>query len=228
MEMPSIRRRSATRPVSRAFLRLGMWVAVFAVVALFGLLAVAVGPAYFGFHQTRIYGSSMGGALPVGSVAVTRTVGIDDVQVGDVVAVGSRDGAPATLHRVVTIERTAEGVRVTTKGDANPVADPPRYLTGNGDRVVYHVPFAGYLLDWASGDAGAYLLLGSAAVLLIVVTVPRRQTGPIHAPALDAPIPSGILPAMRAAPAGAPASPIAPRLKGQHGLAASARLPKAA
>ena len=92
----------------------------------------------------------MGSSLPTGSIAVTETVGSEEVRVGDIVAF-ARHGEKATvMHRVTGIEERDAQRLATLRGDMNGAADPePLLLSGNGDRLVYYVPFLGYVVHYS-------------------------------------------------------------------------------
>jgi signal peptidase len=144
-------------------------------LATAGLFLMATAPAFAGFHAITVAGGSMGDALPVGSVAVTRTVSAGDVRVGDVIAFRRSESAAPTLHRVVAIEER-EGRRVaTTRGDANATDDyEPLALERSGERVLYYVPWAGYLFALARSGASRLLIAGLAAVLAARIVLSRR------------------------------------------------------
>lgn len=215
------------------------WTSGGVLAVLLILLMVATAPAYLGYHQSTVLGGSMGNSLPVGSVAVTKTIPAEAIAVGDVIAVGHGDHVPSVLHRVVAIEDVPEGRLVITRGDANPTADPgPQLITGRGDRVVYYVPWAGYLLaaartNWGVGLIGAIVLLLLAPVLAgrlrRAEPPPEAATGPL--PARTAPVQLAPLPRTLAAwPA--PSSTLQPRMKSQRaaaqGIDAVQGIPRAA
>lgn len=128
-------------------------------VVILALLAVTL-PALFGLHAVTVYGGSMGKALPAGSVAVTRPVDAGALRAGDIIAIGKQTGAVPTLHRIVSIERTGSQSVLITRGDANATNDPGAIaVDGQGDRVVYHVPFIGYILAFTRTEAGMLLLM---------------------------------------------------------------------
>ncbi|MBA4180330.1 MAG: signal peptidase I [Anaerolinea sp.] len=130
------------------------------IVGVVLLVMAATVPALAGFHPVTIYGGSMGRALPLGSVAVMQPVDSSAVSPGDVIAVGRGAGLPV-IHRVIEIEDVEEGRVVTLKGDANATPDANRViLTGRGDRLVYYVPWAGYILAFAGSPGGVAALVG--------------------------------------------------------------------
>ncbi len=158
---PSGRRASQADAVTRSATRIAGY--VIGVVALVAVLAVTL-PAFVGYHTVIITGGSMASALPVGSVAVTRTVDFEDVRPGDVIAFQRPGAALPVVHRIVEIHDTNDGRVATTKGDANAEADPqPLPLNGRGDRVAYFVPWIGYGLVFVRTPLGAALILIAGA-----------------------------------------------------------------
>ena len=141
-------------------------------VVLVALVALAA-PVTWGWHQATVLGGSMGAALPVGSVAVLRTVDARDLNVGDIIAVKAT-GARTVMHRIADIEESGAERVAILKGDANEHADAvPVVLRGEGDRVAYHVPLAGYLFAWARSPF--VLVIAAAMLLLPEVAVPLRS-----------------------------------------------------
>jgi signal peptidase len=95
-------------------------------------------------------GGSMGSTAPIGSVAVIEDVPPESLEVGDVIVFRPPSSGKAReplMHRIISIEEV-DGQRVVgTKGDANESADPWQLrLSGEGGRLVYVVPYVGYLL----------------------------------------------------------------------------------
>lgn len=127
-----------------------------AAYLVLGLAAVfvsagTVAPALLGYHSTTVYGGSMGSNMPAGSVAVTETVGFEDVRVGDVIAFARGDRHQPVMHRVTAIDERDGQRFATLRGDSNGAADtePLVLASGQGDRLVYHVPLLGYVLHYA-------------------------------------------------------------------------------
>jgi signal peptidase len=147
-----------------------------AIVAMIGVLALigaATLPTLFGYHTYAINGGSMEPTLKLGSAAVTKPTSPFALEIGDVIS-RHDDGKHATLHRIVDII-TVDGERqFITQGDQNRTPDAePVVLTGFGDKVVYSVPYAGYLLNMARSWWGRFLLLGVPAAF-VVATSGRR------------------------------------------------------
>ena len=184
--MPSwfpIKRLPAWRP--RQMVRL-------AGLACLGLLLILVIslliPAVFTLFGCRvyvIYGGSMGSALPAGSIGITETVDSQTLKVGDVVAIKRPGRALPVLHRIATMETTGDTTVYTTKGDSNGSPDPePVTLQGSGDRVVFAIPYLGYLVHFARGAMGRVLLLLIPSLLLLGLAlwqVWQPKARPLHA-----------------------------------------------
>ena len=148
------------------------WTYLAVALALIVLLAIPTTLALFGYRAYVIYGGSMGSALRNGSLAVTRQIDPDSINVGDVVAISKSSHSLPVLHRIIDVQ-TADGARrFVTQGDANSEPDPdPASLRGSGDRVVFSIPYLGYVVHFARSPAGRALLLFVPAVLLVGIVL---------------------------------------------------------
>ena len=172
---PSALRR-ATRLLSYALL------GALSGVAL--LVAAATLPVVFGYHAYIVYGGSMAPSIKAGSVAVSKPSSPQSLEVGDVIARRPFPDSPPVLHRIVDIT-TVDGQRhFVTQGDENAAPDPdPVAFDGAGDKVVYSVPYAGYILHYGGGRLGRLLLIAAPLAALAVLVLrdtwrrPRRGKG---------------------------------------------------
>jgi signal peptidase len=140
-------------------------VAVFAYLALLGL----------GYKPAAVYSGSMVPTLPVGSLAVDRSVPSKSVRVGDIITFADPyvRGRIVT-HRVVRIFHTPHGLAYRTKGDANAVRDPWTIrLPGSVGRVSFSIPYGGYAL-WYLHTREVRTGLILFAALLILTWMLRR------------------------------------------------------
>jgi signal peptidase I len=160
-----------------------------AALGLLALLAIAglmLLPPVFGFQRYVIEGGSMGGALPRGSIAYEEVVPAARIGVGDVITYRPPGRASARVtHRVVWIGRDQAGARTyRTRGDLNRVRDPWTFsLAGRTQaRLVFHVPFAGYVVEALSVRAVRMLVFGLPA-LVIAAGAFRRAWRSARAPA---------------------------------------------
>jgi hypothetical protein len=74
------------------------------------------------------------------------------------------------LHRIIEITNVGGELQFVTQGDQNQTADPtPVSLEGPGDKVVYSVPYAGYILKFSGSTAGQIFLIGVPLLVLAVI-----------------------------------------------------------
>ena len=111
---------------------------------LAAVLAVVVFEPFGAVRATVIRGSSMGDALPLGSVAISVGAKGDEIEAGDVIVFRQQSGH-VVFHRVEAVTMGETGTVARTRGDANGAADAnPVSLDGEGSRVVAHIPYMGY------------------------------------------------------------------------------------
>jgi signal peptidase len=152
-----------------------------AVLVVVGALAASLAPRLLGYSSIIVYGGSMADSVSVGSIAVTEEVSTEDVGVGDVIVFHPPTTPPnpsPLMHRVVSV-REEDGQRLfRTKGDANATPDPWEIgIEGRGSRVVYAVPYMGYLVNFARTPLGWVLLLFLPATYLGLTTLRRIWAG---------------------------------------------------
>ena len=122
------------------------WALTLAVVALGVLFATG----FLGFKLAVIDGISMEPTYSRGDVAIVRE-GVDPatLEVGDVVL--HRRGDLTVVHRIVAIEEGADGPVFTTQGDNRSSPDPPFGAEQLEGKVVFTIPWVGYLNLWLRG-----------------------------------------------------------------------------
>ena len=113
-----------------------------------------------GNYEVKIVQSgSMEPKIKTGSIVVIKPD--DSYGVGDIITFGkdTRRDVPTT-HRIVS-DKVESGVFVyTTKGDANEDTDPHEVRKSEViGKVVFSVPYVGYLLDFARKPIGFILLI---------------------------------------------------------------------
>ena len=140
-------------------------------------LAASLGPQLLGYSSVVVYGGSMADSISAGSIAVTEEVQPENVGVGNVIVFhppAASANSPPLMHRVVSV-REENGQRFfRTKGDANQTPDPVEVaLQDAGSRVVYTVPYVGYLVHFAQTLLG-WLLLVALPVAYLGLTGLRR------------------------------------------------------
>ena len=153
-------------------LRILSYALMAALVGVLVVVAVATVPTLFGYHAYIVYGGSMDPSLKLGSVAVGKPVAPEELEVGDVIVRRwSADSSPV-LHRIVDITIDDGQYLFTTQGDQNGQPDPtPASFEGKGDKIIYTVPYVGFLFHFARTTAGFLSLVATPIALLLGQTL---------------------------------------------------------
>jgi signal peptidase I len=133
-------------------LRIGLGV-MLGVVASLALLPVIA--ALGGYTSVTLTSGSMGPSYPAGSLLLVEHVPVDQLALGDIVAIRRPALDALVTHRIIGIERALDGLRLQTRGDTAPAADPG---WTNGDavegRLVTGVRALGGLREWSCPRSG--------------------------------------------------------------------------
>jgi signal peptidase I len=150
-----------------------------------------------GFQRYAIVGPSMTGTYDLGSVVFDKPVPVADLRVGDVITYlpPPQSQVPHLVtHRIYSIRHLQGSTVYRTKGDANPAPDPWRFQLGatTQPRVVFAVPYAGFLFMGLSFRIVRILLVGVPAGLIALASLveflrslrrsdsPAPDTAPVH------------------------------------------------
>lgn len=141
------------------------------IFAVLVLVAVVIAISTFkipGNYMLLIVESgSMEPAIKAGSVVITKPQA--DYQINDIVTVLEPANPRVMLtHRIVEIEKAGKDTAYVTKGDANNGNDAKKrvkpYVVG---KVLFSVPFIGYLVDFIKTKNGLLVLIIIPSVLII-------------------------------------------------------------
>ena len=144
------------------------WIFGIALVAVIGLFLVSLLRPGAAFQIKIVKSGSMEPALKTGSIVFIMPR--NSYSVGDVVTFGedSKNAIPTT-HRLVATRTEGNTSYFNTKGDANATQDPEEITQANIiGKVVFTIPFAGYILDFARQPWGFALLIGIPATLVVL------------------------------------------------------------
>lgn len=134
---------------------LGMALSAVLLLAVAGIAAlVIVVPLVVGGQALTVLTNSMAPGLPPGTLIVIKPVNIDDVLVGDVITYQIESGKPAVVtHRVVERTVNLEGeTTLVTKGDNNDLADDPIQQIQVRGKLMYAVPWIGWVNNIITGE----------------------------------------------------------------------------
>jgi signal peptidase len=165
---------------------LGRAISFALLLTTLGLAVVLlVVPKLVGGVPITILSGSMRPVMPPGTVVVVRPVDADEIRVGDVVTYQAASGEPMLVtHRVTEVTRSTEGrASFTLQGDNNDAPDEPvrpEQVTG---RMIYAVPYVGWVMNGLnSGEGplrtrwGAFALLAYGALAFLRGAVAQFRT----------------------------------------------------
>ena len=144
------------------------YVFITCVVAIALLLLTTLVPIPGNFKVKVVKSGSMEPYIKTGGLVVISP-GANYV-VGDVITFGkdTKTQIPTT-HRIVSVNGEGSLRTFTTKGDANDSVDPNvTRLSDVHGKVIFTLPYAGYVLDFAKQPLGFALLVGVPALLIVI------------------------------------------------------------
>ena len=146
------------------------WVFMLAVISLGALLMVSLVPV--AHIQVKVVKSgSMEPTIKTGGIVIDRPA--TSYRVGDIVTFGADTKTQIpTTHRIVGVEGEGATTVFVTKGDANEENDPVATRVGDvHGKVIFTMPYVGYILDFARQPLGFALLVGVPAAFIILEEV---------------------------------------------------------
>ena len=132
------------------------------LIAIVLIIAIPIAiPKLFGLQEYNVISGSMEPTISVGSIVYVKGQNWNQLSEGDIIAFES--GASVVTHRIKEMHN--DTMTITTKGDANNVADFNDIDFSNViGRVVAHFPVFGLIAAWLSETVGKIV----AAMVLIV------------------------------------------------------------
>ena len=121
-------------------------------------------PMPFGYGAAVVLSGSMEPEFSQGDLIIVKEA--DSLIEGEIVVY--QESGMLIVHRIIDID----GETITTKGDANAVADNPIDRLAVKGEVVFSIPFIGTLVNLLKTPIGTILIF-AAAILLI--EIPRRK-----------------------------------------------------
>lgn len=165
---------------------------IIAILAIAALFLVSLVPIPGNVEVKIVQSGSMEPSIMTGAIVVIKPE--SSYSVGEVVTFGkdTKKDVPTT-HRIVLAKTDAAsgGMVFTTKGDNNEDVDPnPLYEKDIIGKVIFDMPYVGYILDFAKKPIGFSLLIAIPAGLIIldearvilreVLTLQRRRKRENH------------------------------------------------
>jgi signal peptidase len=147
----------------------GLYGTFLVAVLLLGALVVIPALPISGNVQVKIVKSgSMEPVLKTGSIVIDKPQAT--YHIGDIVTFGADTKAQVpTTHRIIAISGEGASAMITTKGDANNTPDAsPSPMSSVHGKVIFTLPYLGYILSFARQPVGFVVLIGVPAILIIL------------------------------------------------------------
>lgn len=152
--------------------RLLEWVArglswlFFIVVAVLVILVLVV-PRVIGAVPLAVLSSSMEPTFRPGTLVVSQPVDPATLAIGQVITFQPVSGDPTLVtHRIIGLGYVDNDVVITTQGDNNTSPDEPIISAQVMGRVVYSIPFVGYVTNaLPAGQKNAVIYIAAGSLL---------------------------------------------------------------
>lgn len=163
------RQRPASRGAALPRLAADAVSAVLLWTSILAALVLVVVPFATGSTAYSVLTNSMAPAYPPGTFLVVKPAPFDELRVGDVVTYQIESGRPEVItHRITGFAADQDGSRLLVlKGDNNGVADEPVREVQVRGRLLYAVPYVGFLAN-ALGRQDRGLIINVVAAGLIL------------------------------------------------------------
>ena len=141
------------------------------VILVLAVLIVILlgGVRLIGFTPYAVTSGSMEPKYKVGSVVYVKHIDPEKLKIGDVITFRIIKDELAT-HRIIRVERAADGLQFWTKGDANSISDGNPVAAGNVvGKVYFTVPFLGVFAGFLDNTRGKIIIVLGALMLLVLI-----------------------------------------------------------
>ncbi|MDV3428111.1 MAG: signal peptidase I [Bacillota bacterium] len=130
-------------------------------------------PSLLGYKLYYVASGSMTPALPVGSLIIVRETDAAGIKNSDIITFKGVSGTVIT-HRVVEVFNDKKSFK--TRGDANNTNDPMPVALGNVlGKVVLHIPYVGYLMNFFKTRYGLIVIAAVITYMMILNLVLPKQ-----------------------------------------------------
>jgi len=149
---------------------LGVFI-VYMLVFMFKGMKTNETPTIFGHQIYIVRSNSMSPTFETGSLLLVKHVDTSSIQVNEIITFKEKNDSVATTHRVVKILND-NGLQFVTRGDANNVDDPmPVSADEVVGRVVFWIPYIGYLLGFIRTKEGLLVFIIVPALIIIITQI---------------------------------------------------------
>lgn len=146
---------------------LGIFI-VYMLIFMFTGMKTNETPTIFGHQIYIVRSNSMNPTFETGSLLVVKQVNKSSIEVSDIITYKRNSESTATTHRVVDIQND-DGLQFVTRGDANNVDDPMPVSSNDVlGKVVFIIPYIGYLFGFIRTKQGLLVFIIIPALLILM------------------------------------------------------------
>ncbi|MCY9184489.1 signal peptidase I [Bacillus sp. FSL K6-1012] len=152
-----------------------LYVIIFTLIIVLTLVVISTRssggePAVFGYTLKSVLSGSMDPEFKTGSLILVKEItDVKKLQKGDVITF-MQDADTAVTHRIIDMKKQGDHLSFQTKGDNNAAADSAPVSDENvrAQYTGFQLPYAGYMLHFASQPIGTAILLIVPGVMLLI------------------------------------------------------------
>ncbi|ARV47370.1 signal peptidase I [Bacillus subtilis] len=152
-----------------------LYVIIFTLIIVLTLVVISTRssggePAVFGYTLKSVLSGSMEPEFNTGSLILVKEItDVKELQKGDVITF-MQDANTAVTHRIIDMTKQGDHLLFKTKGDNNAAPDSTLVSDENvrAQYTGFQLPYAGYILHFASQPIGTAVLLIVPGVMLLV------------------------------------------------------------
>ncbi len=138
-------------------------------IVIFGISLFVLSNHIAGWRAFVVLSSSMEPTFNTGSLVVTQKIHPTNLKKGDIITfINPTNIKEFVTHRIVNVKNNGSVVAIKTKGDNNNSEDP-WVLAGGGvvGKVVYTIPYLGYVMSFARTKIAIALFILIPAIYII-------------------------------------------------------------
>jgi signal peptidase len=146
------------------------WILTIVLISMVFLLIFTAFNPVKSFQILRVMSGSMEPSIHVGSIVFVQKVNPTTLKQNDIITFASTNDSNVSItHRLTGIEEKNGTTLYHTKGDANTSQDTSEISTSQiKGRVIFSLPYLGYLSVWIKKPLGFGLLVILPAILIII------------------------------------------------------------
>lgn len=157
--------------MERIFKTIGKTLSTVLITIVVLLTVLLAGVRLFGLTPYTVLSGSMEPTYHVGSIVYVKKVDVTTLKVGDPITFHLTGNVIAT-HRIIEVHGAGTSdLGFRTQGDANKTEDGITPATAVIGKVVFNIPYLGYVSNFVQRPVGIICVVGTSAVVLLISNI---------------------------------------------------------